>query len=265
MDSSKNWNYEVSLKELQTVDVPVGKAITSRLATLDEEHGQVLGLVSSSYKLIQNKTLYDVMEEVGKDLDLKMQTIEVVKNRRATIFKYGFGDKHDKVIDLSSEANDKVKFGIEVFNSFDSVLGSGCVRFFANRLACLNGMTISKDIGKISFSSLGDRWGSNSLKEGIQSRITSVLDTAKVWNRWAQITPNRTKVGEFICGNLGKEAAKNMLEKFDTSKDKTVWGLYNILTWYITHEVRTEDPNNLRIRQWGLERVADKFYEEDFS
>ena len=259
------WNYEVSLKELQTVDLPIGKAVTSRLATLDEEEGQVLGLVSNSYKLVQNKTLYDVMESLGKDLDLSIQKIEVVKNRRATIFRYGFGDKHDQIVDLSSEVNDKVKFGVEVFNSFDGALGSSCIKFFANRLACLNGMTISKDIGRISFSSLGDGWGLNSMKDSIQNRVTPVLDTAKVWNRWAQITPNRTKVGEFISGNLGKEAAKNMLEKFDTSKDKTVWGLYNILTWYITHDVRTEDPANLRMRQWGLERIADKFYEEDFS
>lgn len=261
----EKWDYEVELKELQTVEVPTGKIIHSKLATLDSESGNVLGLVSSSFNLIQNKVLYDALTELGSELDLKIQKIDVVKNRRATIFKCGFGDKSDQIIPMSSEPNDRVKFGVEAFNSFDSSLGGGCFRFFANRLACLNGMVMSSDISKISFSSLGSRWTNNDLKESIQNRLTPILNTAQIWNRWAQITPNRTKVGELFAGNLGKEASKDLLEKYDASADQTIWGLYNILTYYITHDVKTEDPSNLRLRQWNLERIASKFYESDLN
>ena len=261
----EKWDYEVELKELQTVEVPTGKIIQSKLATLDRETGSVLGLVSSSYNLIQNRVLYDAMMEVSTELDFKVQNINVVKNRRATIFKFGFGDKVDQLVPMSSQPNDRVKFGVEVFNSFDSSLGGGCFRFFANRLACLNGMTMPSDISKISFSSLGNKWSNTDLKESIQNRITPILNVAQTWNRWAQIIPNRTKVGELFAGSLSKEASKELLEKYDAHLDQTIWGLYNILTYYITHDVKTEDPSNLRLRQWNLERIASKFYESDLN
>jgi len=256
------WNYEVGVRDLKTVDKN-GQILERQKATVDDSTGEILGIVSPYYKLVQNKTLFDVMQDIGKNLDLNLQNIFVCKNRSVTIFRYAFSDKKNITIENSQEKNDIISFGVELINSFDSRWGSSKFRAFAERLVCLNGMTLPKDIASFSFSSLKTGFDGNIIERELTTRITPIIETANIWNKWAEVFPDRIKVGEFISGNLGKEASKVILEKYDNGKDKTIWGLYNLLTYYISHEIISENLENLRFKQYTLERICDKFYDID--
>jgi hypothetical protein len=260
--NEQEWNYEVAIKDLKTVD-DNGQILGRQKATVDVSTGSILGVVSPYYNLVQNKTLFDTMKEIGEDLDLNIQSISVCKNRSMTILKYGFGEKNNKEVEGSTEKNDKIKFGIEVINSFDSRYGSSKFRAFAERLVCLNGMTLPRDIASFSFSSLKGGFNRNRFQAELTNRVTPIVNTANIWSTWTKITPSRIKVGEFISGNLGKGASELILGKYDAGSDKSIWSLYNLITYYITHELEVDNPRDLRYRQYGLERVADKFYTED--
>lgn len=256
-----DWDYEVALKELETVGEN-SQLYPNKKATVDVGTGGILGIVSPSYRLIQNKTIFELMQEAGEKLDLTLNSVSVCKQKSVTIFKYGFSDNKNKVVANSAEENDVIRFGIEIINSFDSSRGSGKFRAFANRLACLNGMTVPATISTFYFSDLKN-FGRDSIQNELTKRITPICNTAEIWDKWAKIVPSRIKVGELISGNLGKGASKEILEKYDGGTDRTIWGLYNLLTYYISHEVKSTNPNDIRMRQYDLERVCNKFYEVD--
>lgn len=254
----EEWDYEVEVTDLKTVDT-FGRILGSKKATVDTSTGDILGVVSPYYKLYQNKTLFDTMKEIGDQLNLSLNAITVCRNRGATIFQYKFGDAQNKIVSTSLEPNDKIQFGIELINSFDSRWGSTRFRAFAKRLVCLNGMVVPRDIANFSLKGMNPHLIENELTK----RITPICNTVNIWETWTKIIPSRIKVGEFISGNLSKEASKVMLEKYDTNVDKSIWGLYNLITFYISHEITTENPSNLRFRQYQLENVASKLYSEE--
>lgn len=253
------WDYHVSLTDLKTVDT-FGNIVRNRKATVETETGRILGLVSPTYQPIQNKTLYDIMVEVGNKVGLTLNKVNVVKNGSGTIFRYGFGEAQSKVVSTSVEPNDKVNFGIEFINSFDSTLGSSRFQAFAERLVCLNGMIIPKEIARFSFKDLGGM-EPETVRRGLIDRIAPICNTAAIWEGWAKIIPNRVKVeGLVVGGGLGKTASKEILEQYDNGRDKSIWGLYNLITFHISHKVTSEFEGNLRLRQYALEKITGKFY-----
>ena len=147
----ENWDYEIELVDLQATD-RFGNFLRNKKAAVDTRTGEILGVVSSSYQLIQNKTIYEVMKGVGEKIDLTLNSISVVKNKSGTIFRYGFSEKINKVIEDSLEPNDVVRFGIEVINSFDSSLGSSRFQAYAERLICFNGTTLPNSVGRFYFN-----------------------------------------------------------------------------------------------------------------
>jgi len=258
---NRDWDYPVSVKDIQVAD-PTNQIVNRVRATVDDNTGELLGLVSPRYIPIQNKTIYDVMTGISGELGLSLQKIDVVKNKRLAIFRYTFGD-NTRTVEHSTEANDRIKFGFEAINSFDSQLGGGKFRAFAERLVCTNGMTVPKEIGNISFRSF-ESVSPTVIKGALQNRIAPLFETVNTWNKWAQVTPNRTKVGEFVCKHFGNKVSGSILEQYDDSTDKSLWGLYNLVTFHIAHNLKSKD-GSLRVRQMDAERIANRFYTEDLN
>jgi len=262
VEMNREWDYNVSIRDIQVVDSEQ-QIVRRTKATVDDTTGEMLGLVSPRYVPIQNKTIHDVMTEIGGDLGLSLQKIDICKNKRLAIFRYTFGD-NTRTVEDSTEADDKIRFGFEAINSFDGALGGGKFRAFAERLVCINGMTVPKEVGNISFRSLGDL-SSERLKTVLQNRIEPLFSTVSTWNKWAQVSPNRNRVGEFISQNFGKKASEEMLTQYDSAKDQSLWGLYNLVTFHITHNLKTRDISSNRLGQINAERIASKFYTEQLT
>lgn len=258
MMTQQEWDYKVSTRELQ-VHEPDGSLLRTHLSTVDDSSGEILGLVSRRYNLIQNKTLYDVMTDIQDDLDLTLQAVTVVKDKRATLFRYKFSDDKAKVVENSATTEDKVRFGFEVFNSFDSRLGGGGFRAWAERLVCTNGLVVPKEVGRVSFRQFGTVT-SKCIKDTLIPKIEPILETTQIWNRWAQVVPSRIKVGEFVSENFRSKRAKIFLDSYDRLPDKSIWGLYNLITFHISHEAKSKVPTDIRMKQWDLEKIVAKFY-----
>ncbi len=264
MDTTeKRWDYKVAVRELKTVD-NFGTLLRGKLATVDEQTGQIIGLVGRRFDAIQNKTLFDVMQDVGAQTGLELRKISVCRNKQLTVFRYDFGDKKLAEVKGSTTKDDKVKFGVEVFNSFDGGLPTSGVRAFAERLSCLNGMTLPKNIARFSFRSLGSV-SPNTLKDGIERRLTPILNTANVWTSWAGFTPNRIKLGEFVAARVGQKVGQKLLNDYDNGQDHSLWGFYNFLTFYISHEAKCRLEDNRPLKTWELGKVELDLYKADLK
>ena len=263
VETVNKWDYKVALRNLKTVD-EFGNIVNSRFATADENTGDIIGLVGGRYKLIQNKTIYDVMQNVGNELKLKLTKIFVSKGKRSTIFKYSFGETLEREVENPLEKNDRIQFGFEIINSFDMGLPTSQFRAFAERLVCLNGLTIPKLISRFSFRDLND-FREDRVKEEIGNRIAPIVSTMDIWNQWTKVTPNRIKVSDLVNNRLQKKAAETLLTNYDNGKDKSIWGLYNMVTFHSSHEVKTKNLENIRLRQYEVEALANDFYTADLK
>lgn len=257
----KSWDYNVILKELETrePDGGEGEILKKRVATVDEKSGQILGTVSRRYKLVNNNEIYRIMSEMSDSVGLKLDKIFVVKYKRATIFRYNLSDDRQVVIENSQTENDRINFGFEVFNSFDSALGGSRIQAFANRLVCTNGLTIPQSVGKFSFRELGD-FTSTSLKDRLLDRIEPIMETANIWNKWTQITPSSNRITEFLVENFPKKTGRMLVDEYNGLQDKSVYGLMGLLTYYNSHQVTSRIPEDLRMKQYTIDRVINKLY-----
>ena len=262
MERQVNWDYEVDLTDLRTSD-SFGNLIENQRAAVEKKTGEVLGLVSSRYQLIQNRELHDTMQEISEESGLALEKVDVCKNGGITIFRYGLDSKHNRIVPTKDIPEDKVRFGVELINSFDRKLGPSRFRAFAERLVCTNGMTMPRSVAQFTLKSLGDL-NPNTIQSKLAGRIGPICETASIWNQWAQVTPSRVRVGEFISEHFGKKAAKALLENYDSEIQPTLWGLYNLVTAYISHQALAKNPDDTRVKQYHLERIANKFYTESF-
>lgn len=258
MIDSKEWDYPVTVKQLETVERK-DQIINNRLATVDESTGQPLGLVSTRYRLIQNKQIHDAMNSLP-ELGLELSNVGVYKNRKITTFRYNLKNS-EVIIDGSTTENDRVNFGIEIINSFDMSLGK-TVRAFAHRLVCQNGLTVPRDVGRFSLNELGN-FEQSTIREEFNRRLTPMIATVNIWKEWTKFEPSRIKVGDLLSSRLPKKISKQILDDYSAAKDKTMWGLYNLFTYYITHQAKTRNQVDLRCKQWELESIANRFYTED--
>ena len=93
----KEWEYEVGVRDLKAVD-KFGELLKKKRATVDVNTGDILGLVSNKYTPVQNKTVYEIMEQVASKIGLKLEGVSVVRDRAATIFRYNFGEERNAVV-----------------------------------------------------------------------------------------------------------------------------------------------------------------------
>ena len=259
-----DWDYQVEVKDLKVVDESNGNVLRTRRAVVDANTNQVLGLVSPKFNIVSNRVIYDAVEEVKDELGLQLVDINVCRRKSVTVFKYKLDVKHAVEV-KGLEKNDEINFGVSLINHFDSgYTGPKGGMAFAERLVCTNGMMLPKVVGRFSLKDLG-RYQPEVIKNVLQERIRPMINTGQIWNEWAQTTPNRTKVGEFITSNVGKKVATQLLKDYDEGKDRSLWGLYNLVTYYITHDAKVRNIGNLPLKQYDLHRAIGNFYVADLN
>lgn len=247
------YDFPVIEKELKTED---GTLVPNYKAIIREDNGNVLSIMGKDYSVVRHS---DVIDQFEKALPSE------IENRKVTICKGGavlFASyQTPKIDDVEVKKGDIVKFGVEIFNSYDGSLPIGFV-FTALRLVCTNGMVIPKSIARISVRHRGNPELTN-IKENFKNRLPLYLNMAKNWREWTQVTPERVKVDGFFENTFGKRQEKTFTDLYERSEDKTLWGIYNVLTAYSTHDIKIRKTNteNKKLAQWNFEqKVISRFY-----
>ena len=247
------YDFAVAEKELKTAE---GVIIPNHKAIVREDTGNILSVMGKDYALVRHS---DVIDQFEKALPSEIQ------NRQVTLCKGGavlFAKyQTPKIENVEVQKGDIVKFGVEVFNSYDGSLPVGFV-FTALRLVCTNGMVIPKSIARISVKHRGNPELRN-IKESFMKRLPLYLKMAQNWKNWTQVMPEPVNVSNFFGEAFGKRYEKTFTDLYNSNQDKTLWGIYNILTAYCTHDIKVRKNNteNKRLAQWNFEqKVINRFY-----
>jgi len=245
-------NFEVVEKKLKTVD---GIDVPHK-AIVRADNNMVLGVMGEDYKLVKHS---DVLDQIESKIPTTLQ------NRRINICKSGaiMFAKYEtpRIQNVEVKKGDIVKFGIEIFNSYDGSLPVGFM-FTALRLVCTNGMTIPKSIARICVRHTAGLELDN-IKEAFANRLPLYMGTANKWREWTNITPKADRVQSFFKDRLGKRLSKQFEENYKKAEDKSLWGLYNLFTYHCTHDikVRAKQEQNKRLAQFNFEKnVINDFY-----
>jgi len=253
-----NWDFPVELKELKVNSASNGKIVRTHNAVVDAETQEVLGVVRKNYNLIQTRDINNAIIESNSGLQLT--DAHLVRNRGLIVMDYKLDEQHDVEI-KGIEPNDRINFGIRIYNPFDYRFGSQRGSAFANRLVCTNGMTIPKAVGRFNLKDLAG-FDSAAIRNAVVGRLKPITDTAKVWNKWAQTTPTVDKVNQFIGDNVhSKKVREALSSEYVKGKDKSVWGLYNLITYYITHQATTRNIDMLTVKQEYLHATIGNLYD----
>jgi len=245
-------SFPVVQKRLQTEDglkAPV-KAI------IRTDSNVILGVVGLDYKMVPHK---EVVEGIEKYIPTTLE------NRRFTLCRDGailFAFYSTPLIgDAEIRDGDVIKFGLEAFNSYNGELAVG---FMLRAKRVQNGafLFIPKSIATIS---MRHRGGLNlpEIKDEFLKRMPLFMQTAMKWKEWSTITPKQDDIVKFLDKVVGERLQKELLEKYNSQFDKTVWGLYNVLANYATNEIKLHKNNedNKRVSQFNFEKkVFSAFY-----
>lgn len=232
------------------VIVEGGKIIPDKKAIVRTDTNEVLGIVSNQYRLVRHEEVLNSVNRVFDDLSLK-ESKKYFCARGAIMFSRFFGNgKYSKEV----KVGDIVRFGIEVFNSYNGRLPVGLI-LIGERLKCSNGMIVPETITSFVIK----HYNSLSLDD-VRNKASEILNKLNTivsyYRKWSEIKVDKNRVQTFFNSTFGSKYKVKLFEKYQVEKEgDTIWDLYNFFTRWITHEfkVRKNNIENYRLAQFNKE------------
>lgn len=269
------YDFPVNFEDIRTKS---GILVPGKRAVVREDTRKVLGVVGTDYKILSNK---DVLSQIEKTLPVALQTrsVHVTDEGKYMFARY----MSPKIKSVTVAKGDIIQFGVEIFNSYNGKMALG-MRMFALRLVCTNGMTTPHSISTIQVRHVG---GANLIEARKQFEEKVKLFTAygEQWQKWLKISPKEAQIKDFLGKHISSETARGIIRtKYETDKDRSLWGLFNAVTWFGTHVLKPkyitnrteENPNKLtsvigthrdsaKLQFRFAKRVIEPFYAQQWG
>jgi hypothetical protein len=259
--------------ELAPIHSPDGKKMGSNVAVWNRGENIVYAVASDKYKLIRHEEVIARAEEIVRGdhgLGSYTRTIKFDNGGGWMRATYTFNGVE---VDVGGHP---INPTLEIFNSYD-LTSKLKLLLGAFRLVCTNGLVIGKHLAEykgrhMPYLSL------NMAEDELKLGMGKLEEEAKVWSEWDKEVMEEKEVLEIIDGlslKKGEEAELivepetttmvsietwrmllQMGEKYQERVNAmTRWILFNIITQFITHRVRSE----MRKHQLEL-AVRKQFY-----
>lgn len=274
-DEQRNPFFEVKREELITASgIKTGKE-----AIVNGETEDVLGIVSPNYELVTNDDVNSFFEEAFEDMDIHISdTIDHMDSitRRWKRWLILGGD--DFRFDIG-RAGDETRLMVEVFNGYNAKTSFG-YNVMGFRSFCLNGQIMGrKDLFSDRFAHFIDN--PERLHESFRMKFNNFKTVALVWEKWANEHFDKGNWEHFINLYkknpdikdknlfLPKKIAENMIDHYEDVLAEqhltpTIWGAFNVLTYFATHETKARKGSNVFSNGYGhISRLIDNFYENN--
>lgn len=218
----------------QVMTVPKKKVIVR------EDTNETLGIHSSSYKLVKNEEVFPQFEEalLKSSIDLTdMRVVDSTTFNGARAFREYYFPAHKMRIN-SFLGDDEVDLKLRLFNSYDA---SHCFGFSfgAFRLVCSNGLVIGHNMNT-QYVRHTSNLDTEKLLASLEKSFEIYTQHQDIWNHWAnkQITDEQVSQIldriQFMSKRL-KESLTNYWLIEVSKLGRTVWALFNALTYWSTH------------------------------
>jgi len=228
---------------------------TNKSAIINNESGDVYGLVTPKYKIVTNQEVANVFDEAldGYDID------EVNDYMNADGSKWYrdiiFGNAFDKQV----QVGDTIKTKIRIKNSYDGKSSVG-FEFGGLRLVCTNGMTTFRKEGKVSIRHFSHNIV-DSIRDSVENGLINYLNEVDIFKKFIDVPFSEQKFIEFVLnevkddkkenkGILSEKQAKRIIDLTPTIKrqygdtDENKWSHFNVLTAYQTHFTKAHKGSN---------------------
>lgn len=228
---------------------------TKKSAIVNNENGNVYGMVSPKYNIVTNEEVASIFQEAFVNYPVETVTDHINNDGSKWYREIVFGDKYQKEV----QVGDIVKTKIRIHNSYDGLSSVG-YEFGSMRLVCTNGLTSYQKGSKMSF-----RHFQKEIIEQIQTSFevgfNKFLNEFKLYEELAQ-TPytekqfikfvlNEVKQDDEDNGLLSERQANKIISSYGQIRNQyndhrdTKWSNLNVLTAYQTHYTKAHSGSNL--------------------
>ena len=220
------YDFPVDFQNLRTTS---GIIVPGKRAVVRTDTKKVLGVVGTEYKILPNKY---VLDQIESTLPVSLQTrkISVCEDGQYMFARY----MSPKIKPITVAKGDIIQFGVEIVNAYNGRM-SLLMRMFALRLVCTNGMTTPHGVSTIQVRHVGSANLIEARKE-FEMKVQLFQDYGDVWKSWLKVTPKETQINEFLEKRISSQIGRDIIRnKFETDKDRSLWGFFNAVTFYGTH------------------------------
>ena len=235
----------------------------NKVALINDETNDVLGLVSPNYEVVSNAQVNNVFTEAVGDLkvfDVQDHMDSITKRwRRRFIF-----NADETNVEVTK--GDNVNVMLEVYNGYDAKTAFG-YNLMSYRWMCSNGMVMGKkSIFSESYAHYED--SPDKLRQSFTMKFNAYKATTEVWKEWTLVPFNQEKFSNFIDNRdyLGERVKKAIVESYepvmnDQKLEENKWGAFNVLTYLSSHETKAKKGSNVfSARYNNINRAAADLY-----
>lgn len=224
-----------SLKGDPYLDDNITLSIPDRKAIYRSDTNQVLGLLSDKYKILPHSQVVETtFNSLDKEkIEYQPKNIELLNNG-GKLFLHLLLPEVYRV----GELGDDIQMEIIISNSYDGSTSFG-IELGGYRLVCSNGMRAwHKDIAVTKKHYISEP------QQFIQQffmRLTQFKDEViPFFNSCAELGIKKSEGIELISNlAIAKKYQREAAKEWMNESEKSLWALYNVLTYVATHKVRS--------------------------
>jgi hypothetical protein len=237
-----------------------------KVAVINDETNDILGLVSPGYELIENASVNSLFDDALDGLEVATihdhMDATTRRWRRRVIFA-------EDSFNFEVLPGDAVGLLLEIFNGYDARTAFG-YELMGYRSMCSNGQILGKrSFFRESFAHYVDN--PEKLRLSVDSKLEGFEENVLTWTEWTQIPFKQEKFDAFVdgrpyIGDKVKESIKDAYEPTMNSQklNEDKYGAYNVLTFLATHETKARNGSNVfSARHNNINRMAADLYGYD--
>jgi len=245
---------------------------------LNEDTGEILGVVGKGYKLVQNSEVRDFFDTAFENYNVEVLADHSSNNHSKWVREIVFNDDQ-----FSREIvpGDNVKVKLKAWNGYDGITSVGFA-LESYRLVCSNGMM---GWGKL-FSTRLPHVGSgivDTIKNTFQNSFQNYNKVFDKFADWTKKPYDEKDFKTFITTKTKEEGEKTSAMKFLSEKqadaikgfypvvmnkfnesNENLWTAYNVLTYIASHETATKNTDSHLFTQgYGrMTKLTESFIKE---
>jgi hypothetical protein len=242
-DQSTNWDFQVDNVAAPSFEYDDVTVNPNHFLNVRRDTGEVLGVTSKRYGVVQNRELVGVAEDAfnkSSDLGDFDRSVIVTGSGERLFATYDFKNRKRKL-----KVGDEVGMRLTLQNSFDTTLRLSFA-VGALRLICTNGMaTMERDVDMSSKHNSNVNVGF--LADAVRVAVDRFEIACKAFDKLSEVQFDHDK-GFNILNRLAKSktisdrqsskiAAIWASPDYKEDEDRSLWNLYNATTQYLSREV----------------------------
>jgi len=246
-----------------------GALIPNKVALMNRETSDVLGIVSPNYEVVTNKQISSLFENAIELDGIKNVEVSDHLDSITKRWRRRFTISDDRLtFDVNPKVGDLVNVCLDVFNGYDGRTAYG-YELIGNRLWCTNGCTT----GEKMFTARYTHYSGNAEQLASEFEMKFGLFEKKVdtWRKWTTESFSFTQFKMFVESEerkyIGPKISEAIVGSYHPLLQKqklqeTKWGAFNVLTWLATHETNARKGSNVFSAKYNnINRLANEFYE----